>query len=423
MLLYRRAVWSRTLTALFVPAVLGVCSGLFPVIGSAEGSGHAGRSAEVSKLVPADADAEDFGRAISMHRSRIVVGAPGLRRTEVSGAAYVFERAPNGGWQQVARLVADEGAAYDRFGASVAIKGGRLAIGVPGDGGLHVPGLFGYTSGPGAVYVYRLIRRTGDWSLEAKLTPSDAPATPDGELGHVFGSTVAFVRGGLAIGAPGDDVATGAVYIFKRKGRNWLEEAKLVPAEGNFQDSMGHTLAAQGKTVVTGAAHTHEKGRQSGAAYVFEQIGGVWSQTARLTASDNAELINFGSSVAIRGGVIAVGAPGGGTFLNLAGAAYVFGRQGAGWAEQAKLVSSDVEVLGGLGRSISVGGGRVLVGAPLDQNFAGTAFVFGGASWADATGVLPDDLVAPANYGWATATFGRTMIVSAPIRNAVYVYE
>ncbi len=413
--------------AILYLAVLAVpvCFGLVPVIGSAEGFGQEGRSAEISKLVPADADAEAFGRAISVHRSRIVVGAPGQQRTEVSGTAYVFEREPNGGWQQVARLAADEGAAYDRFGASVAIQGGRLAIGVPGDGGPGTfPGPAAYTYGPGAVYVYRLIRKSGEWTLEAKLTASDAADHAAGESGQVFGSTVAFVRGGLAIGAPGDDMATGAVYIFKRTGRDWLEQAKLVASDRSFEDSLGRTLAAQGKTLVTGGPHIFEIGRQNVVAYVFEQNGGVWRQTARLIASNPAPLqdrFRFGD-VAIRSGVIAVGAPGESTLSLRAGGAYVFRRQATGWAQEARISSSDVAAIGQFGRAISVGGGRVIVGAPSDRN-GGTAFVFAGAPWTDVTRLLPDDLASPANYGSATAVFGHTMIVGAPRGSAVYVFE
>ncbi|KAL7447946.1 hypothetical protein ACHAXS_000113, partial [Conticribra weissflogii] len=49
-----------------------------------------------------------------------------------SGSAYVFVR--NGtGWVQMAKLVADDGAAGDRFGRSVAIMDDTALVGALGD--------------------------------------------------------------------------------------------------------------------------------------------------------------------------------------------------------------------------------------------------------------------------------------------------
>ena len=134
----------------------------------------------------------------------------------------------------------------------------------------------------------------------------------------------------------------------------------------------------------------------SGAAYVFARIGGVWSQQAYLKASDTASLNEFGFKVAIStdGATIAVGSPG--RAANR-GAAYVFARNGASWAQQSALTASNAEVGDRFGTTIalSANGSMLAVGAagedsnsiaaPADNSAlsAGAAYVFtrSGAVW------------------------------------------
>jgi hypothetical protein len=62
-------------------------------------------------------------------------------------------------------------------------------------------------------------------------------------------------------------------------------------------------------TVVVGApGDTSAAGFAQGAAYVFVRSGGVWSQQQKLLASDAASFDNFGSSVALSGETVVVGA-------------------------------------------------------------------------------------------------------------------
>ncbi len=87
-------------------------------------------------------------------------------------------------------------------------------------------------------------------------------------------------------------------------------------------------MGVSGDTAVIGARYDdHAGGTNAGAAYVFVRSGGVWSQQAKLTASDAAASDHFGYSVAISGDTAVIGARGddhaGGTS---AGSAYVFVR-------------------------------------------------------------------------------------------------
>ena len=190
----------------------------------------------------------------------------------------------------------------------------------------------------GAAYVYTK-PGTGwaDSSAEtAKLTASDGAASDE------FGISVAVDDDTVVVGASGDD-GKGSVYVYtKPSGSAWAdsraETAKLIASDGASSDEFGISVAVDGVTVVVGA-HKHDvtpsKGgtavANTGAAYVFTKPGSAWASTstaAKVTASDRAANDKFGSSVAVDGDTVMVGAyshdNGDSTTAN-SGAVYVFG--------------------------------------------------------------------------------------------------
>jgi len=117
------------------------------------------------------------------------------------------------------------------------------------------------------------------------------------------------------------------------------ELAKLLASDAAAGDRFGISVAVSGDTAVIGAYNDdHAGGTNAGSAYVFVRSGGVWTQQAKLTASDAAEYDHFGISVSVSGDTAVIGADyddhAGGTN---AGSAYVFVRSGGVWTEQAKL--------------------------------------------------------------------------------------
>jgi hypothetical protein len=67
----------------------------------------------------------------------------------------------------------------------------------------------------------------------------------------------------------------------------------------------------------------------------------MWTRQATLTPADATFGANFGSSLAVNGGVIAVGASNGPGAASSSGAAYVFAKEEGVWSQKAKLVASD----------------------------------------------------------------------------------
>ena len=140
-----------------------------------------------------------------------------------------------------------------------------------------------------------------------KLTASDPQA------GEQFGFSVA-VSGDLAvIGAYNARAGSaGAAYLFDGSSGAWTEVATLTASDAQAGDLFGFSVAVSGAVAIVGAVEESVSGFDAGAAYLFEQSGGAWAETTKLTASDAEAGDWFGLSVAVSSGVAMVGAYGSG---------------------------------------------------------------------------------------------------------------
>lgn len=330
---------------------------------------------EQAKLLASDgAEFAYFGASVSVAGNTAVVGADGDDELgRFTGAAYVFVRSGDS-WAEQDKLLASDGAEFDHFGESVSVDGDTVVVGVEQRDDL------GISSGAAYVFV-----RSGDvWTEQAKLMPIE------GEENDRFGRSVSIDGNTIVVGAEGDDdVAdgSGAAYVFVRDGELWTEQAKLRASDGAATDSLGRSVSIDGDTVVIGARKDGFQVRP-GAAYVFVRSGEAWTEQAKLLASDGADQDFFARSVALAGDTVVVGASGVDDLGNRSGAAYLFGRDGEVWTELAKLLASDGEEDDELGESVSVSGAAAFVGAPGFGRFIatrnrGAVYVFGVYLFAD----------------------------------------
>jgi hypothetical protein len=192
---------------------------------------------------------------------------------------------------------------------------------------------------------------------QAKVLPADGAAA------DFFGECVAISGDTMVVGAPASAslVKAGSAYVFVRTGGVWLQQAKLVADDAGAADVFGSSVAIEGDTVVVGAPG--DDGR-IGAAYVFTRAGGTWTQRAKLTASDGLPGDNFGQSVAISAERVVVGAPYSGPHGVFSGSAYVFLLDPLGWVQLVKLTASDGAAQDRFGQSVAINGDSVVVGAP-----------------------------------------------------------
>ncbi|SHO54733.1 hypothetical protein [Vibrio quintilis] len=297
----------------------------------------------------------------------------------------------------------------DYFGYNVALSsdGNTLAVGAPYEDNT------GNVAYSGAVYLFS--NSSGSWTQTAYLKAPN-PGTGDG-----FGYRVALSHDGstLAVSAPyeGNTDATndsGAVYLFGHSSGSWTQTAYLKASNTEADDGFGMSMAlsSDGGTLAVGAPYednsatgvmtdgseTSDTGTAygSGAAYLFSNSSGSWTQMAYFKASNTGADDQFGTSLALSsdGGTLAVGAPDEdnsatgvvtdgseskdtGTAAN-SGAIYLFSDHRKNWAQVAYIKASNTGADDNFGASLALSsdGSTLVVGAPNEDN--------------DATGVITD---------------------------------
>lgn len=221
----------------------------------------------------------------------------------------------------------------------------------------------------------------------------------DHEEDYRFSESMAMSGERLVVGALLADKETeehtGAAYVFRVDDNatpddptddSWVQEAKLTASDAVAWDRFGLSVAMDGDRVVVGAPWSSIEAFFSGSAYVFRRDDNdtpvdpgddFWVQEARLTAPDLAEIVYFGSGVAISGDRIVVGAKFDDHVVVDAGSAYVFRRDDNGtpldprddfWVDEDKLTAPDAATNDNFGHSVAIRGDWVIVGAFADDD-------------------------------------------------------
>ncbi|MCC7377683.1 MAG: tandem-95 repeat protein [Verrucomicrobiales bacterium] len=350
-------------------------------------TGGTGQWGPLKRLVATDPSASArFGHSVAAQGNIIAVGAPGARRgaagTATSGAVYVFESTAAGAndWQTTAgtaiKIGPADGANGDTFGWSVSVFGDILAVGVPQDDDAGADS--------GTVYLYRRVA-LGNWvaATPAKIVGAGIAA------GDRFGQSVALSGDWLAIGAPNSEFNgrdSGSAFVYQRTPTSWVQVKRLLPvtATGSSDaapdDFFGSAVAMDDDVVLVGSPRDDDGGSDRGSAYVFRRdVGGVnsFGRVAKLVGFDALNGDAFGASVALSEGLALVGMPFAG-FDNQSrwGTAFVFRQNQGGteaWGFVEKLHPPDSINNDEFGTSVAIDCGIAVIGARLDDSFAGNA--------------------------------------------------
>ncbi|MFD1016028.1 T9SS type A sorting domain-containing protein [Winogradskyella rapida] len=383
---------------------------------------------EQTKLTASDgASGDAFGRSVAIAGDYAIVGAPfDDDGASASGSAYIFKRSGNS-WTEQAKLTASDGAVSDYFGYSVAIDGDYAIIGASYDDD--------GASASGSAYIFN--RSGNSWTEQTKLTASDAAAT------DYFGYSVAIDGDYAIVGAYNNAHAgyrSGSAYIFVRSGNSWAEQAKLTASDGVTSDYFGCSVAIAGDSAIVGAYLDDDAGSSSGSAYIFMRSGNIWTEQAKLTASDADGADQFGYSVAITGDSAIVGAYGNNDAGSSSGSAYIFKRLGNSWTEQSKLTASDADVFDYFGWSVAIAGDSAIIGALRNSDAgtdSGSAYFFeletpeppADINWNEIINTTASDGVANDEFGFSVAIDGDYAIVGArfnddagPASGSAYIF-
>ena len=414
---------------------------------------------------------DEFGTVVALSGDTLAVGAPfesstatGINGDQTdntapkAGAVYVFTF-DGSAWTQQAYIKASNTDKGDQFGTSVALSGDTLVVGAPFESS-HATSIDGDqsdNSAPNAGAAYVFVRNGTTWTQQAYVKGSNTLA------GVQFGTAVALSGDTLAIGEP----FSGTVYVFVRSGTTWTQQTYINEGVNHF----GWSVAVGGNALVIGEPlensdatgidgdETDHSAPDAGAVYVFVRNGATWTQQAYIKASNTNKEAQFGTSVALNGDTLVVGAPfedssatgidGDETDHSApnAGAVYVFTFDGDTWTQQAYVKASNTGAGDNFGSCVALSGDILAVGAYQSSSSSGhdgAAYVFtrSGATWTQqeyvkASNPHPLDwfgysvalesglLAIGANREGSSATGigGDQTDTSSPLSGAVYLFQ
>ncbi|MEP7340229.1 MAG: putative Ig domain-containing protein, partial [Acidobacteriota bacterium] len=374
------------------------------------------RYPQTDMLSAGDGTANDhFGLSVAINSTVAAIGAPDedISGQTDQGAVYIFTRSGPAAitWTFLQKLT--NGTGGDHFGSAVALGSNVMLIGVPADD------VFGSLD-QGSAYVYTFSANA--WNFQQQIFAADPAA------GDKFGTSVSLSGTTAVVGSPYATISgkadQGAAYVFTQSGNVWSQQQKLTANDGAASDFFGRDVSVDGNTVVAGADRHNVGGNaDQGAAYVYTRSGSTWSQQAQLTANDGALNDYLGSAVAVSGDTALVGAEGD----DPSGAAYVFTRTGASWAQQAKLkASDDSSIYSRFGGHVALNGNTAVVGAYLNEiagkSNQGAAYIYtrSGSAWTQQQKLLAGNGEEGDELGYAVAIDPATkgVLIGAPFRNS-----
>ena len=184
-----------------------------------------------------------FGSSVSIGEGRMAIGrnmddAPG----NDLGATYIF-REDGGIWTQEEMLVGSDLSGGERFGGSgLALDGNWLVV------GSHLS-RFGNTR-QGAAYVFHLSE--SGWSEQQKLTWS----------GEQFGRGASLGGDHMAIGG-----SSGVVHVHRLEDSTWVHSTTILPPTGHSGNRFGHRTAISHGSLLVGGS---DQSNGAGSAYLYQ---------------------------------------------------------------------------------------------------------------------------------------------------------
>ncbi len=342
-----------------------------------------------------DRNANDlFGTAIAAFGNYVIVSAPGhdydnnrANFVDNAGAIFVYE------WINNALVYKQKLVAHDQadrlgnygFGNAVAINATHIVVGA----NLFPKNSAGTIVGRqiGKVWSYKL--ENGLWVNERTFVPSVASEIDSTNLAHNtnFGKSLALSHLVLAIGAPGATfgnnetavVGSGAVEVYRYNVDRWVFERVLSPQVRTTVDAFGTSIALRDNLAVIGGnassttpINSNVNSQGTGSAWVFQYDIPNWALSHKI-ARGQVERFGgdqFGSSAAISGNTMVIGAPSqnlgetGKNSIDTAGAAYVFKQFNGAWYFEKKLMAPTRQATERFGFEVAVKDDLIWVSAP-----------------------------------------------------------
>ena len=251
----------------------------------------------------------------------------------------------------------------------------------------------------GEVSIFEIVQ--GDWSQVEQFVP---PGNPNGLLAPRVvheGSTVIVSRPDER---QGNKQSAGRVYVRDSAGAF----SPLVRSNVQTEDVFGYVMDLEDDALAVGAARAFITLDGPGKGYLFERVGGVWTEALFVPAPPQAT--RFGVVVDTDGSTAVFGGRGGGGF------AVVCERRPNGWQQVQILQASDAAIDRRFGDAVAVQGDHILVGSrdPQLAGSPGTIYAFEriNGTWVETQRITP-------SIGAAGDGFGQGLALTEGLRAVV----
>ena len=238
-----------------------------------------------------------------------------------------------------------------------------------------------------------------------------------------FGSAVAISGDTAIVGANVKNVRQGAAYVFVRQNGVWAQTQKLTASDAADENYFGSSVAIDGDYLAVGA---YLRNKTKGAVYVYKRVGGVWTEQQILTITSGFTYDYFGFCISMSGDTLVASADG---QARNRGAAYVFVRKDDVWSQTQRLTASDGEAADTFSWSLSLSGDNLLIGAHGKKANTGQAYLFQRSRgiFTEKQKFVASDAAKDNYYGLSVSMSGNVAAIGALGHRAnegvVYVYE
>ncbi len=340
--------------------------------------------------IPLSAQEANFGRALAMTDTELLVGQP--VNWYGPGTVYSYRLDASGKWQEQQRFTASDALRMDDFGHALALDGNTLFVGAPRK-----------SADAGVVYAFTRESVNAVWRERARIA---APTAGQ------FGKSLAVSGNDAFVGAPSVS-GGGAVYHYQRRGDTWQMQSVLKPASLDSLAAFGYSLSLQGRMLLIGAPNDNASVGQVYAS--VRSADGSWSVPGVVNIPRaGAERAGLGAAVLLDGERAFVGAPG-------AMLVHVLSRSANGeWSTTGELRAYDGGRGTQFGASMTTVGRNVWVGAPAANGRVYRFLADSTRDWRGALALVADSSEGaswPFSFGLAMASAGDRAAVAMPTRD------
>jgi hypothetical protein len=297
-----------------------------------------------------------------------------------------------------------------RISSNVATSWFGSSVALSSDGTIALIGAQNEASNVGAAYIYQNV--SGTWTQIVRVSSA---------TGSYFGNTVALSADGTIgiIGSYGESTNQGAAYLYQNQAGTWTQIAKITTGtvSANFGQSVA--LSSTGTIACIGASTENSN---IGAAYIYQNVSGTWTQIARVTSAVAGGYFGQSVSLSSDGTIALIGAY---QENSNAGAVYLYQNQAGTWTQTAHVTGTAASGYFGISVGLNTDGTIAVIGASNENSVTGAAYIYQNVSgtWTSMSRLATNVTNGLLGSSVSINSDGSIVLITAPGEYSGYVYQ